>query len=89
MSKPWREEGFDTLSTAYAVSPGPAWGTILIDGEVETVDELSYRKEGRSCISIRDGSFRITFRPVKYNWVGEEVPEELRGKWAIDSVLRM
>ena len=86
MSKPWREKEFDTLSTAYDVLPGPTWGTIIIDGEVETVDELSYGKSERCYISIIDGSFHIVFQPVEYNWVWGECPKKLRGKWTIDSM---
>jgi len=87
MAKPWRES---KEFGVYDIAPGPSWGTVIIDGVIETVNGLTYYRSthegtGLEGIRICDGPFTVTIHPARYDWIGEELPENLRGKWVIRS----
>ena len=89
MSKPWRE-GLDIVDGAYDISPGPSWGTIIIDGVTETIDELTYWKSAhQKKIRIIDGLFSVSMIHAKYYWIGDVFPGRVVGRWTIDAVVKI
>ena len=90
MSKPWRENVNDIIGGAYDISPGPSWGTIIIDGVTETIDELTYWKSAhQKKIRIIDGFYAVDIQPVEDSWIGDNIPPKLKGKWGISRVVRV